>query len=250
MQDTKARSSRGKDGRMADLKPLIAYLIDQVRDQEGALNKTALVKLVYLVDVECCRRLGRPATGLEWRFHHYGPYSAELERDVNDNAFIHVFGDRNSGYGFAPSSGWRDIHAAFNTSFDPAVRRVADGVARQWGLEPLETLLEYVYFETEPMQDARRGETLDFSKIQPEETSARSVPRLSFSDEFISNLRTRWDERRKPPSTPGREKATPSEPVYDGIYEEALGLMANDEGMTPSPPRKHPLEGPGQGRPS
>ena len=250
MEDTKSHSSRGKDGRMANLKPLIAYLIDQVMDQEGTLNKTALVKLVYLIDVECCRRLGRPATSLEWRFHHYGPYSAEMERDVNDNAFIHVFGDRNSGYGFAPSSDWRDIHAAFNRSFDPAVRRVADSVAKQWGREPLETLLEYVYFETEPMQNARRGETLDFSKIQPEETSAHRVPRLSFSEEFISNLRTRWDERRKSPSTPGRVKATPSEPVYDEIYEDALELMADDEGMTPRPPRKYPLEGPSQGRPS
>ena len=235
---------------MADLKPLIAYLVDHVRDQDGTLNKTTLVKLVYLVDVECCRKLGRPATGLEWRFHHYGPYSAELERDVNDNAFIHAFGDRNSGYGFAPSSDWKDIHAAFNTGFDPAVRRVTDGVARQWGLEPLETLLEYVYFETEPMQNTRRGETLDFSKIQTEETSVRREPRLSFSDEFISNLRTRWDERRKPPGTPGTEKATPSEPVYDEIYEEALELMADDEGMTPRPPRKRPLEGPDQGKPS
>ena len=151
---------------MANLKPLVAYLIDQVRDQEGALNKTALVNLVYLVDVECCRKLGRPATGLEWRFHHYGPYSAELEQDVNDNAFINLFGDRNSGYGFATSSDWRDIHAAFSTSFEPTVRRVADGVARQWGLEPLETLLEYVYFETEPMQDARRGRKLQNSAGQ------------------------------------------------------------------------------------
>ena len=234
---------------MPDLKPLIAYLIDQVRDQEGALNKTELVKLVYLVDVECCRSLGRPATGLEWRFHHYGPYSAELERDVNDNAFIHAFGDRNSGYGFALSREWRDIHAAFNASFDPAVRRVADSVARQWGLEPLETLLEYVYFETEPMQDARRGETLDFSKIQPEEPSARRGRRLSFSDEFISGLRARWGERREPHGATAGEKATPSEPIYDEIYEEALGLMDDDEGMTPRPPRTHPLRGPNQGRP-
>ena len=95
------------------------------------------------------------------------------------------------------------------------------------------------------LQFSRRGEALDFSKIQPEETSARRVPRLSFSGEFISNLRTRWDERRKPPSTAGREKATPTEPIYDEIYEEALGLMDDDEGMTPRPPRKHPLEGPG-----
>ena len=49
------------------------------------------------------------------------------------------------------------------------------------------------------------------------------VSRLSFSNEFISNLRTRWDERRKPPGTPGREKAPPSEPVYDGIYRDIRG---------------------------
>ena len=39
---------------MADLKPLIVYLTDQVRDQGGTPNKTALVRLVYLVDVDCC----------------------------------------------------------------------------------------------------------------------------------------------------------------------------------------------------
>ena len=232
---------------MADFKPLIAYLIDQVRDQDGTLNKTALVKLVYLVDVECYRNLGRPATGLEWRFHHYGPYSAELERDINDNAFIHAFGDRNSGYGFAPSHEWRDIHAAFNASFDPAVRRVADRVTRQWGLEPLETLLEYVYFETEPMQDAQRGNILDFSKIRPEEKPARRSPHLSFSDEFIGGLRTRWDKRRRPPSATEGEKTPPSEPIYDEVYEEAVGLMDDDEGLTSRPPRKHPLGGPNQG---
>ena len=120
---------------MADLKPLIAYLTDQVRDQGGTPNKTALVKLVYLVDVDCWRKLGKSATGLEWRFHHYGPYSVELERDINDNAFLHVFGSRRSGYGFSISSDWRDIHAAFNTRFEPAVRRIADGVVRQWALK-------------------------------------------------------------------------------------------------------------------
>ena len=94
---------------MTDIKPLIAYLVDQVVDQGGSPNKTTLIKLVYLVDVECWRKLGKPATGLEWRFHHYGPYSAELERDINDNTFLHVFGDRHSGYGFSPSSQWEEI---------------------------------------------------------------------------------------------------------------------------------------------
>ena len=235
---------------MADLKPLIAYLIDQVRDQGGTPNKTNLVKLVYLVDVECWRKLGKPATGLEWRFHHYGPYSAELERDINDNAFVRVFGNRRSGYGFSPSSDWKEVQAAFNTRFEPAVRRVADGVVTQWGPEGLETLLEYVYFETEPMQDAHRGETLDFSKIQPEERRAPRGTGLAFSDEFLSGLRARWDQRRNPPGTSSQEKEAPDEPAYDEVYDEALKLMAGEEGTTPRTPRKHRLEGTDRGMPS
>ena len=235
---------------MSDLKPLIAYLIDQVREQEGAPNKTALVKLVYLVDVECWRKLGKPATGLEWRFHHYGPYSAELERDINDNAFIHVFGDRRSGYGFSISSEWSDIHAAVNTHFGPRVRRIADDVVRQWGLESLETLLEYVYFETEPMQDAQRGTTLDFSMIQREERTISRDTHLAFSDEFISDLRARWDQRIKATNTPSQEREVLDEPIYDEIYEEALELMAEEEGMRPQTHRRHRLEGPHQERPS
>ena len=89
---------------MAGLETLIAYLIDQVKEQEGTPNKPALAKLVYLDDVECQRKLGNPAAGLEWRFHHYGPYSLELEQDINDNGFIRVFGDRRSGHGFSISS--------------------------------------------------------------------------------------------------------------------------------------------------
>ena len=237
-----------RDESMADLKPLIAYLIDQVRDQGGTPNKTALVKLVYLVDVECWRKFGKPATGLDWRFHHYGPYSAEMERDINDNTFLHVFGSRHSGYGFSTSSDWRDIHATFNTHFEPGIRRVADSVVRQWGLEPLETLLEYVYFETEPMQNARRGETLDFSMIQTEDIPTPRHPNLVFPDEFISSLRDRWNRRSKTTGISSQDQGAPYEPVYDEIYEEALKLMAEEEGFTPGTPRRHRLVEPEQRR--
>ena len=109
-------------------------------------------------------------------------------------------------------------------------------------------------WQKESIQEISPREWEKFQERHPEtmseETSAHKVPRLSFSGEFISNLRTRWDEHRKPPITPGKEKLTPSEPVYDEIYEDALELMADDEGMTPRTPRKYPLEGPSQGRPS
>ena len=234
---------------MADLKPLIAYLIDQVRDQGGTLNKTALVKLVYLVEVEYWRRYGKPVTGLEWSFHHYGPYAVELDREIDDNRLFQVFGNRGTGYGFSPSPAWKEIQAAFNISYEPVVKNIADDVVKQWGLEDLNTILEYVYFETEPMQDAERGEILDFSKIQMEGLPIRREPRLSFSGEFISDLRARWDRRRETPANPDAKREVPHEPLHDEVYEEALEMMAREEGTTPTFPRGRPLGGPDRSRP-
>ena len=234
---------------MANLKPLIAYLIDQVRDQEGTLSKTALVKLVYLVDVEYWRRYGKSVSGLEWRFHHYGPYAAELDREIDDNPLFLVHGSRRTGYGFSPSPAWREIQATFNTNYEPVVKSIADGVVKQWGLENLDTILEYVYFETEPMQDAERGETLDFSKIQVEERSIQRELRLSFSDEFITDLRNRWDQRKKARNNAEPGKEAPEEPLYDEIYQEALDTMSRDEGGQPPYPRRRPLQGPSRSGP-
>ena len=234
---------------MADLKPLIAYLIDQVRDQEGTLSKTALVKLVYMVDVEYWRRYGKPVTGLEWRFHHYGPYAAELDREIDDNHLFQVRGSRRTGYGFSPSPEWREIQTAFNKSYEPVVKSIADGVARQWGLEDLNTILEYVYFETEPMQGAERGEILDFSKIQVERIPTQPEPRLSFSNEFITDLRARWDRREKARNNADPGQEAPDEPLYDEIYQEALDTMSRDEGGQPPYPRRRPLQEPGRSGP-
>ena len=47
--------------------------------------------------------------------------------------------------------------------------------------------------------------------------------------------------------THNQERTAPSKPVYDEIYEDALGLMDEDESMTPRHSRKHRLEGPGEG---
>ena len=67
---------------MPDFKPLIHYIVDRVNEQGGSVGRTALMKLVYLVDVEHYRQYGKQATGLKWRFHHYGPYADELQADV------------------------------------------------------------------------------------------------------------------------------------------------------------------------
>ena len=93
------------------------------------------------------------------------------------------------------------------------------------------------------MQGAERGDNLDFSKIKMEEVPTRREPRLSFSDEFISDLRTRWDRRNVVRNNANQGEETPEEPLYDEVYEEALDMMAREEGTQPSYPRRRPLRG-------
>ena len=221
---------------MAELKPLIAYIVDQVGDQGGAIGRTALMKLVYLADIEHYRRYGKQATNLEWQFHHYGPYSVELDRevrslglDIDEAVFNKTQGGRAmSGYRYRRDGDWQEVARAFNSSYDATAKRCVDRVVQQWGLDPLPTILDYVYFETEPMQDARRGERLDFSKVQLESPSRTITAKAWLSEEVASEMRQRLRERKETAGKKEVRKAT--EPLYDEVYEEACRVMAEDEG--------------------
>ncbi len=231
------------------MKPLINYIVDQVNEREGVVGKTALVKLVYLVDVEHYRRHGKVVTGLKWRFHHYGPYAVELETNINslggvidEDRFTGMIGDRLvSGYRYVRAGDWKEIESAFNPQYGASVKWSVDQVVERWALEPLSTILDYVYFETEPMQDAKRGEYLDFSTVPLELPTRRNTAKLKLPEEAENGLHRRLKERREKPS-PEIRKAT--EPAYDDIYTEACKLMATEESPGPYFRRSTKVSGP------
>ena len=236
---------------MSELKPLIGYIVDQVNERGGSIGRTALTKLVYLVDVEHCRQYGKKATGLKWWFHHYGPYAAELQSEIqsqglyaDEEVFSGKSGNRPvTGYRYRRAGDWKEIHRAFNSQYDASVKRCVDKVVEQWALDSLPTILDYVYFETEPMQDVKRGEYLDFSKIRIETPAPPYTPKLKFSDEYISNMRRRLKEQREMREKKNREARKATEPRYDEVYFEACRIMAEEEvGLVFLPETK--VEGP------
>ena len=204
---------------MPDLKPLLNYIIDHVNQQGGNLGRTALTKLVYLIDVEHSRQYGKPATALKWQFHHYGPYAAELQSDIqslglyaDEAQFTGKSGRRPvTGYRYRPTGDWREIQGAFNANYNASVKRCVNKIVEQWGLEPLPTILDYVYFETEPMQEVKRGDFLDFSKIPKDPIIPQNTAKLKFSDAFIKDMRRRLKERREKREADRKKtrKATP-----------------------------------------
>ena len=64
-------------------------------------------------------------------------------------------------------------------------------LVKKWGGVELNKLLDHVYFDTEPMENAKRYELLDFSHLTP--TTAPIRPH--FDEEKLKQLRSRLRHR-------------------------------------------------------
>lgn len=60
------------------LQNVITYLCFKVR----TISQTKLMKLVYLVDVYHMERYGSPLANASFKHWHYGPYSAEVDSEI------------------------------------------------------------------------------------------------------------------------------------------------------------------------
>ena len=229
---------------MKAISALLNYLIVGVQCRGGTPIKTQVVKLTYLVDMEFYRRVRKTATGLNWIFYHYGPYTSELEPilrrlpDIETEEFTSTKGRK--GFAYKSEMDATDVREQLTQHFSSLVRSLADRVLDEWALVELWELLDYVYFETEPMKDAERGERLDFSKIisqvAPQEGARTPSPNvvsrmLTAADQSrsamldmqtLNRLRAIDDRQIK------RKVAKPTPAPYDETYWTALDIM-NDE---------------------
>jgi uncharacterized phage-associated protein len=133
--------------------------------------KTRLVKLLYLAEIEYFRRTGKRLTNLDWKFHHFGPYAFALADYLGNPDIDSLVGSISAH----PKNADHDIQSC-----------VAH-VVHEWGDAELNTLLDYVYFETEPMQGAHRGERLDFSVVKPLNDQRRV--KIALDSKKLSELR-------------------------------------------------------------
>lgn len=157
------------------LRNLITYIVTELSDAEVSFGKTKLVKLLYLADVAHYRSYRAQLTGLSWVFHHYGPYAFEIDSALKGLRFDIPQEKAEVGPGreaivFRPP---RYLQAQMQPEALYEAKPLIDRVLREWGPVDLNELLDFVYFDTEPMANARRGQSLDFSLI-PEPASRRS----------------------------------------------------------------------------
>ncbi len=191
-------------------------------------GKTKLVKLLYLIDVENYRRRGTQISGLEWRFYHYGPYAfaidtalQELDLDIPQESVTTGTGHR--AIVFRPNHSPRPRLSEYLPS--PSELQLVNRIIRDWGEVELNPLLNHVYFYTEPMKNADRGEILDFSTIQRNQvdpTHGRTVP---MATNVLAEYKSRFQEAK---TKRARRPLIPA-PRFDRVYQEGLGHMSAEE---------------------
>jgi hypothetical protein len=147
---------------------------------------TRIVKLIYLADLEWHRRHGAPLANIVWRFLHFGPYAYE---------FVPILGDPDMEVAeFEGKTARRFVFASSELGAPRVpgdVSAVIGDLVKIWGDADINRLLDHVYFETEPMENARRGDILNFSTIKP------STPRISpnLDTAKIRDLRARLKDQ-------------------------------------------------------
>jgi len=208
-----------------DLTKLVQAILTRVRDREGYATKTKLVKYLYLIDLAAYRRLGRSLTGLTWVFHHYGPWTKEYEA---------LYGEATRSGAIRVRPGTRpDLETEFVDSpervdlgdviadivLEVETRHIVD----TWADRRLGEMLDYVYFQTEPMDGAERGQPLDFHKVERQERPPPAWEPARGDRGATERVRRRIAEavKRQPRVSP--PPATP--PRYDREYFDALQVL-------------------------
>lgn len=157
--------------------------------KDRSLGPIHLVKYVYLADLIYAERKGDTFTGVEWKFHNFGPWSLEVFSRI-DPALAAIGAERKA----LPSSFSDDDYYRYSLnretdpeSFGKDLPIVISGRIKQLVhlfTADTPTLLNHVYL-TKPMLSAAPGESLDFSLVY--ETSSKDVAEQETDFPSLSN---------------------------------------------------------------
>ena len=224
----------------------IAGLSEDWKERE--LGPIHLLKYAYLADVAHAERHdGSTFTGIEWSFHHFGPWAAEAHGRIAPaldqagavaRAFSSESGDDHVRYRL-PDERARRLADELERALPPAVRHAVASAVHEHGSDTAD-LLRRVYL-TPPMLAARPDEILRFPTRPGRETPPPSTPdsgnvsrrekrrRAAILDEARKEMRRLLAEKRKKRSPPDPA------PRHDEIFHEGTLQLDREAGESVRP---------------
>ena len=159
----------------------ITLLAEQATSHGVGLTRTKLVKLLYFVDLRAWERLGHTVTGVEWLWHHYGPYSSSIVEACDrmaTNGELHLF-DAQNYYG-SPEHRIKAEKSLYFTPPSQDLVSVVRSVVVEFGHYSPARIGDLSY-DTEPMkrlvQSGHRGDPIEFEAREPSRSDVQGVIR-------------------------------------------------------------------------
>lgn len=154
---------------------IIRYIVWFATQNNIRLTTNRLVKFLYLVDLYHARvKGGQTLTDFPWQFIYYGPYCSEVMQCIDQAVKEGLISKETYESSFSPDKDYdiftcRDEDAdKVGDAFHVVVLGQLQKAIKKYG-DDTPHLLDYVYFDTEPMKNAKKGDLLDFSKAEKHE---------------------------------------------------------------------------------
>jgi hypothetical protein len=144
---------------------LIARICEYFQENRlPGLGRIRITKLLYLIECEHCAWAKDRLTDLDWIFFHYGPWSKSLSAILEDEFKTPEDIETERGT-FRPIAWTPPSFEKPKLKFDVTTEGILQRVLEKFASLPTGKLLDYVYYETEPMVGVKKGEILKFDSI-------------------------------------------------------------------------------------
>lgn len=202
----------------------------------GPVTRTALFKLVYLLDcLHAETHDGEIASGADWYFHHYGPYATDLAVAVDEMARFGLIKSKDGEfkdkefvlyslgeYPLGPELAEVGLNPSLAIRFNSLIRGLSKDLAK---------LLDYTYFKTLPMQGAVPGKCIDFGvfkgmdQVKPfKHTTIVDHAKILKIAELRHKLVTEFELGE------GNSRAMAAHrPIYDSVFYDAMAAWDQDD---------------------
>lgn len=213
---------------------IIKYITWYATENGIRLTTNRLVKFVYLADLYNARiKDGKTLTGFQWRFINFGPYCSEVMECIDEAVYNHQIEKTT----FDSKFGDYHTFACHDKEMQPTESQFHVGVIGQiqkaiekFG-EDTPMLLDYVYFETEPMEHVRKGDMLNFSKAKPFK-HRKKIELKKLSPDSIKKARESIKALSKEIETDKKnliQDEIETRKYIDPIFDEFINFLEEDE---------------------
>lgn len=200
---------------LVKFKDIIPHIINQLSTRKLYFGKTKIIKIAYLLELLYYKINKKRLTDANWIFFKYGPYPINYNNYLEQDNIITTDDDH-----FQTIS----ISDEFDLPTIPTeVKTLINGLVLEYGDMDINELLNYVYFETEPMIHATPRSELDFSLVIKEEIKEIELF-LSKDQKFkILEIRKRLSTKLSKMPEPKFQTKFVSEDIFEDSDMKHLG---------------------------